>query len=81
VLVPAAALLLARLDPRAAVAVLVFWTWRLALADLDGAVTALASWSAGLDDGALLARWCAMCSGVALAWHVARRATRRDAAI
>jgi hypothetical protein len=81
VLLPCGALLLARLDPRAAVAVLVFWTWRLALANLGAAGAALGAWSSGTDDGALLARWCAMCTGIAIAWHVTRRSTRSDAAI
>jgi len=76
VLLPAAALLVAHLDPRLAVAALVFWTWRLALADLDHAVDAVAAL-----DGGLLVRWCAMCCGIAVAAHVARRWTRRDAAI
>jgi hypothetical protein len=81
VVLPCGALLLARLDPRAAVAVLAFWTWRLALTDLDGAAGALGAWSSGVDDGALLARWCAMCAGIAVAWRVTRRATRPGAAI
>jgi hypothetical protein len=81
VLLPCGALLLARLDPRAAVAVLVFWIWRLALTNLDAAGAALGAWSTGADDGALLVRWCAMCAGIAVAWHVTRRSTRHDAAI
>ena len=81
VLLPCGALLLARLDPRAAVAVLVFWTWRLALANIGAAGAALGAWSTGADDGALLVRWCAMCAGITVAWHVTRRATRRNAAI
>jgi hypothetical protein len=81
VLLPCGALLLARLDPRAAVAVLVFWTWRLALTNLAAAGAALGAWTSGTDGGELLARWCAMCTGIAVAWHVTRRTTRRNAAI
>jgi hypothetical protein len=72
VAVPTVALLLARFDPRAAVAVLVFWSWRLALSDLGAAVDAVSAWTLGLDDGLLLARWCAMCAGIAVAWRVTR---------
>ena len=81
VLLPCGALLLARLDPRAAVAALVFWTWRLVLTNLDAAGAALGAWSSGTDSGELLARWCAMCAGIAVAWYVTRRETRRNAAI
>jgi hypothetical protein len=66
VLLPCGALCLARLDPRAAVAVLVFWAWRLALTD----VAALLSF-----DPQLVTRWCAMSAGVLLAWWVTRRST------
>lgn len=81
VAVPLAALSMARLDPRIAVAVLVLWAWNLALTDIGDAVHAVVSWSTGVDDGLLLARWCLMASGVLVAWHVLRRATRAGAPI
>lgn len=81
VVVPLAALSLARLDPRVAVAVLALWLWHLVLTDVRAAVHAVTSWSTGADDGLLLARWCLMASGVAVAWLVLRRVTRAGAPI
>jgi hypothetical protein len=66
VLLPCAALALARFDPRAAVAVLAFWAWRLSLVDLASLVSFEAE---------PVVRWCAMSAGVALAWYVTRRST------
>jgi hypothetical protein len=66
VLLPCGALTLARFDARAAVAVLVFWAWRLALTDVAAVVSL---------EPERLVRWAAMSAGVALAGYVTRRST------